>query len=382
MRWTFALKHAIVLATLGLVPVLALVACEKQPSGTASQSALRIGAVLPLTGDAAAYGESARKGIDLALEQITASRAADAPKITVVYEDSQGSPTKAVSALRKLITADKVPAVIGDLLSSNTLAMAPVANENKVVLLSPASSAPAITNSGEYIFRNCPSDTLQGSLMADYARDRLKLDTVGIIYVNNDYGIGIRAVFTKAFTQNGGKIVADEAYPQDASNFRSQLAKIKGANPQAVYLIGYREVGTLLKQATELGLRTRYFSTILFEDPQILEIGGAATEGVVYTALAYDTKQSDPVVQAFVKAYRERHHSDPDIFAALSYDALKILAACADTSSTADQIKAQLYATKGFAGVTGTLSFDSNGDVAVPGRLKTVRDGQFVDFKE
>jgi branched-chain amino acid transport system substrate-binding protein len=343
------------------------------------QDGIAIGAVLPLTGEGAKYGESARKAIELAFSEVNAAGGIKGKPIQVIYEDSQGVPQKGVSAFQKLITVDHVPAVIGDLFSSVTLAMAPLANQNRVVILSPTSSAPRITEAGDYVFRNCASDVFEGRVMGEAARRRLGISTVAILYINNDYGVGIVDVFRKTFTAEGGTVVATEAFPQGATDFRAQLTKAASARPQAIYLVGYKELGQLLKQATELGIKARFLSTVMFEDPEILKVAGPAADGVIYSARAYDPASNNPTIRPFVSAYKARFGEAPDIFAAFSYDAARIMTLAIQRGGpTGDGIREALYSIVDFPGVCGSTSFDRNGDVTQPAFLKTVREGKFV----
>lgn len=184
--------------------VLALAGCQ-QEAGRAPEggSPIEIGFVGPLTGGGAKYGEAARKAIELAGAEINQRAGVRGPAIRVVYEDSQGDPRRAVDAFRKLVSVNKVPAVIGDLFSSATLAVAPIANESEVVLLSPTSSAPGITYAGPFVFRNVASDIFEGSVMAEFARNRVGLSRVAVLYINNAYGAGIREVFVREFRAVG-----------------------------------------------------------------------------------------------------------------------------------------------------------------------------------
>ena len=264
--------------------------CQKK----AEEKVVKIGGLMPLSGDGAKYGQSAKSGIDLAIEGINAKGGVKGHKIEVIYEDSQGLPTTGVSAFQKLITSNEKPAVIGGLFSSVTLAIAPIANREHVVVLSPTSSAPAITKAGDYIFRNCASDIFEGEIMARAAKETLGLTRIAIIYINNDYGVGIKNVFKKEFTVLGGKLVAEEAFPQGATDFRTQITKVKQFNPEAVYIIGYRELGSLLKQAKELGLNVQFLSTVMFEDPEILKIAGNAN--ITGTIYAENYSSNSPII--------------------------------------------------------------------------------------
>ena len=372
-------KIIYIIVSIGLIALLALIVW-----GTWSRSSrqITVGAVLPLSGDGAKYGVSARKGIELVISKANREGGIKGRKIVVVYEDSKGLPKDGVTALHKLITVNHVPAVIGGLFSSVTLAMAPVAETNHVVVLSPTSSAPSITHAGDYIFRNCASDVFEGKVMADAAYKRLGIRDVAIVYINNDYGVGIVDTFEKAFTALGGKILAEEAFSQGAVDFRAQLTKTAALHPDGVYIVGYKELGNLLKQAYEMGLKTQFMSTVMFEDPDILAVAGKAADGVIYSARAYDPNGNNPVVRKFVADFNKRYGGIPDIFAAYAYDAARILVhAMKEGDTTADEIKRALYAIHDFPGVTGTTTFDKNGDVTQPAYLKTVKDGHFKWYK-
>lgn len=363
---------------LALTGLVWLGACERKKSD--GQKEIAIGAILPLTGDGAKYGESARNAVELALSELNAAGGINGVPVRVIFEDSEGVPQKGVSAFQKLRTLDHVPAVIGGLFSSVTLAIAPIAERSQVVILSPTSSNPKITDAGDYIFRNCASDLFEGQVMAEAARAKLGISTVGILRINNDYGVGITDVFRERFTAAGGKILAEEVFQQGDTNLRAQVTKLGALDPKpdAIYLVGYKELGQALKQCAELGIKAQFLSTVMFEDPEILKIAGSAAEGVIYSARAYDAESKDPTIQKFVKSYKQRYGGTPDIFAALAYDSMRILALAMKTGGTsAAGIKDALYKIKDFPGACGSTSFDKNGDVTQPAFLKTVRNGRF-----
>jgi len=347
--------------------------------GCQPKSDIKIGAILPLTGDAAKWGQASKNAIDLAVEGINKSGGISGRKVAVLFEDDRGGVTDATNAMTKLVKVDKVPLVLGTLFSSATLAIAPIANENKVVLLSPASSAPKITQAGDFIFRNCASDVYEGGIMAGFVHDTLKYRKVGVAYINNDYGLGLKTEFETAFKAKGGEIVASEAFDQGATDFRSLLLKIKAAAPDAIYLPGYPpEMGRLLRQAKELGINKQFLSVVIFEDPRVLELAGGAAEGVIYSCQIFDPTSGEANVRKFVTAYKTKYGSDPDIYAGLSYDAMNIAAlAIKNGGTTGGGIRDALYKIRDFPGVTGVTTFDQNGDVTKPIGLKMVRNGKF-----
>lgn len=345
---------------------------------------IKIGALLPLTGDGAMYGEWIKRGIDLVVEEENQILGKIPQNISIIYEDTQQSPEKGVNAFNKLVIADGVQSVIGALASSVTLAVAPLANSNKVVLLSPAASTPKLSHAGDYIFRNCASDIYEGEVMADYAINSLNLNSASILYINNDYGIGIKEVFKTKFIQNGGKINAEESFEQGANDLRTQLTKIKSKESDALYLIGYAsELSVALIQIKELGIKRTILSSYEAENPKILEIAGIASEGLIYTAYDYDPNKDDRYVKEFVKKYRNKFDEDPNIVVALGYDSARILLTAISDSDTytGEKIKEKLYTIQNFPGVTGITSFDKNGDVKKSIVLKIIKNNSFVYYE-
>jgi len=348
-----------------------------QPKGE-----IKIGTVFPLTGDAAVYGESLKNGIELAKEEINAKGGIKGRMINVIYEDDVNVPSTGVSAFRKLVETQNVPVIIGGAGSSVALALAPIANEEKVVLLSPTATAPALTQAGKYFFRTWPSDNYDGGYMAKFAFEKLGLRKVSILYVNNDYGLGIANVFKDDFTKLGGEILNSESYELGATDVRAQLTKIKAQNPEAIYLPGYfKEFSVILRQIRELGIKSKILSVNSFYDPKLLEIAGDAAEGAIFTYPTYDPTSTEPIIKEFVEAYKAKYGKEPDAFAVQGYDALKIIAyAIEQEGYSADDIQKGLAQIKDFPAVGGRTTFDENGDVIKPLRILSVENGEFVPF--
>ena len=339
---------------------------------------IKIGAILPLTGDAAIYGVEMKKGISIAAEEL---KEVDKLRIKVIYEDDQGIPRNAVSAAQKLITHDQVQVIISSL-SSITLALAPIAQKNRIVLISPSASAPTITNAGEFVFRVWPSDIFEGGVMAEFAFDTLKMRKIAILYVNNDYGKGLEQVFTKRFEELGGDIIISEGYEFGAADFRTQITKIKARKPEAIYIVGYwKEIVQYLKQAKELDFRIQILSAICFKEPEILKLAGDEAEGAIFTGPFYDPQSEEKIVRDFVTKYKAKYNEEPGIWAAHSYDAMKIIGlAIKSGGTTATEIQKSMSKIKNYIGVTGEMSFDENGDVIKTIKIYTVKNKQFVPW--
>jgi len=343
---------------------------------------IKIGAILPLTGDIGIYGEKMKNGIDLPVEEINKSGGIKGKKLVVLYEDDQGDPKISVSAFRKLVTTEKVPVIVGGAISACALSVAPIADKEKVVLFSPAASSPKLTGISKYFFRNWPSDVYEGWVMGEFVTKHLKLHKLAILYVNNDWGVGLSKEFKKAFAKGGGSIVAEESFDQGATDFRTQLTKILKSNPQAIYVIGYvKELLVLLRQKEEMGIKIQLLSTYGFYDPQILKEVKEAAEGTIFTAPMFDSKSPSRVVRTYVEKYKAKYGVEPDVWSAQAYDAVNIIVlALQKGAKTGSEIRDEIAKVKNFEGITGLTSFDENGDVVKPLRFMTVKNGHFVDY--
>lgn len=337
-----------------------------------------LGATLPLTGDAAAWGKNTQQGIDLALEQINASGGVMGRKLEVIYEDTQALAKEGVSAYRKLVTVDKVSAIIDDSVSSVTLAMAPMAEKDKVVILATGATAPKISEAGDFIFRIWNSDAYEGEVAAKYAYHDLGHRSAAILYINNDYGKGLEQVFKSQFAKLGGKIVASESFAQSATNMRTQLTKIKAAKPQLLYVVGYpKETPIALKQSRELRLEVPVLGTVAMKDPQLIEAAGEAAEGLSFP---YPKEPGGDHVAKFHAAIQAKYGQDPGITTDVGYDAVKMIAQAIEKADgfTGEDIRRGLNMLKNYPGVSGTMTFDENGDVHKPMRIMKLKAGKFV----
>ncbi len=346
------------------------------------QDGIVIGAIMPLTGDAATYGVAIKQGIELALDKVNAAGGIDGQPISAMFDDTKAMPKEGVAAAQKLISVNHVNVIIGAVASSVTLAVAPIAERSHVVLLSAASSSPKITSAGNYIFRNYPSDELEGRLVAEFAVQH-NYKTAAVLTINNDYGNGLNPIFVRSYSDLKGNVLLNDRFPEGATNLRTLLTKVKQLTPQCVFIVGYgKELGTLVKQAKEIGLKTQFLSTVNFYDSQTLIIGGTAAEGVIFSSPVFDTRSAESHVVAFVSAFKSRFGKDPDVWSAHGYDALLLIAEAMRRSGTdADSIKEGLYSIRDFPGVSGLTSFDRNGDVLKEARFLTVKSGAFVPFE-
>jgi len=343
------------------------------------EATVKIGHIGPMTGDAAIYGEQEKQGIDLAIAEINANGGIKGNQLTAIHEDDQLDATLATNAFNKLITFDKVPAVIGEITSSATLALAPIAEKNKVVLLSHAANSNKLSGAGEYIFRIYPTDNEEGQKLIELASS-LNLTNGAILYINNDYGSDLENVINEDFPEIGGTIAISEGYNPDATDFRTQLTKIKAKNPSVIFLLGYpKDMATILKQAKEIGLVSQFLADDTFKEPQIIEWSGNSTEGVIFVV----PSNGDPTRwQDFNQKIKSKYGEDATIITAMAYDATNLLAvAMENRGCTSDEIKIGLTQIQDYPGVTGNITFDENHDVVT--RLfdtKIVKGGEIVDY--
>ena len=349
-----------------VVVVLALVWWFTFGTGqqTDRQSYLELGAVLPLTGDTASYGQAAQRGIDLAVETINAGGGVNGKMVKVVYEDTQGQATVAVSGFQKLITVNQVPLVFGAAASSISLALCPIANEEKVILFSPISSSQALTKEGgPFFFRVCPSDVVQAFMMAEWIQEEGHR-TAGVIFVKNSWGEGLKNEFESRFQAIGGEVVAIEAVQEGVRDLRAQLTKVKAADPDALYAITYgREGGALLRQAKELAFTKPIYGADVWGSPELLETAGDAANGV---QIVVPTKLEGSDYESFAAKFQSKYGEEPDTYAAYAYDMTIIAVDALRKAPSGEELRRALGATS-HEGVTGLTRFDENGDVVGKG---------------
>ena len=321
------------------------------PQEAAGES-VTIGFMGPLTGSAASYGESIRRGVDLALEE------SGLENVAIVYEDSRCEADEAVSAVNKLISVDGVQAIVGDVCSGATLAAAPVAGENGVVMISAASTSPAISDRPG-VFRTVPSDRHQGRFGAELAASR-GFEKMAVLYSNEDYGLGFRRVLEEEFPFYGGEIVAAEAFERGVVDLRAQLTKIKGSGADVIYVISNAPDSSVaaLKQARELGIEAVLIGSEGLKSDDILTGAAEAAEGLILTSVS---EGNDDFVRRYKAKYGES--SEPGPFAAQGYDAFTALAGVIGAGQTTREGILNNLGTVEFEGAAGYVSFDENGDV-------------------
>ncbi len=351
-----------------------------QSVAAAKAEPIRVGHVDALTGADAAYGTAVDRGIVLAVEEINKNGGINGRPIELFSLDDQGKSTEAVLAATKLITLNKVVAVLGESQSSKALAMAPIAQSQKIPMISPWATNVKVTQLGDYIFRVCYIDSFQGAVLAKFVMDKLHLKRVAIMKdLNSDASLGLAEFFIKKYTELGGKIVANQTYTAGDVDFRSQLVAIREQAPDAIFLTGYYvEAGLIARQARELGLKVPLLGGDAWDAPELITLGGPAIEGG-YFSTHYSSESQEPQVKSFIQRYQSKYKEIPSAPAALGYDAAKILAAAMKRLKeiTPVGIRDALAKTKDFPGVTGKITIDEHRDAIKPTVIMKVKDGKF-----
>ncbi len=339
---------------------------------------VKIGFVGPMTGDYANYGKLMSQAVRLAAEERNAAGGVAGMQVEVVVEDSEGNIEKGQAAIEKLASVDRVNGLVGAVFSSVSIAIAPRAQAEQIVMISPSSTHADLPGMGSYIFRTVPSDALQADVAGAYFAKELGIKRMAVLYVKNDYSQGLYEGVAKSFEANGGEIVAVETALQGDKDFKTQLTKIKGANPDAIYIPNYvAEMAQILEQAASLGITAQFLSADGFTNPEIFDLAGEYTNGVIYTGPveAEVTEGSS----GFVANYAAKWGVEPDSFSKNAYDGANIIMDAIEKvykekgKIDPAAVRDVVAATSGYEGVSGEISFASNGDlIAVQGVFKIV----------
>lgn len=368
--------------------VLILSACAPQQpveKPVQFQGSYKIGVMLPLTGDGAAYGLPEQRGVKIAIDEINAKGGINGRKLEAVYEDSKCNPKDGNAAAQKLVNIDKVKVIIGGACSGETLGASPITESNKVILISPSATNPDITKAGDFVFRTAPSDAYAGVVAADYAFKELNVKKAAVISESTDYAQGLRRVFKENFAKLGGEIVADETYNPEDTDFRTQVTKVKASNPDVVYIVPQAPAkGILLvKQLNEAGLKQQLLTAeVIIGQRSIIKENAADVEGLIGIEPKFDGKRTKSA--SFLVKYRQtaKEEAQFPFFTAAAYDAVYLIAnAIAKDGYDSEKIRDYLYAVKDYDGAAGKITIDENGDPIIDYSIKQAKNGELVDLK-
>jgi branched-chain amino acid transport system substrate-binding protein len=348
--------------------------------GTAfAQDEIPVGEFASISGGSASFGQSSHRGTELAVTEINASGGLLGKKIRLITEDDQSLAGQPATIARKLISQDKVVAVLGEVASSKSLEAAPICQQNGIPMISPASTNPKVTEVGDYVFRICFIDPFQGTVMAKFAQSKGWKKVAVLTDVKQDYSVGLAEFFVKGFTALGGQIVKDQKYSTGDKDFRAQLTSIKASQPDAIFVPGYyAEVALIAKQARLLGLKVPLLGGDGWVGDSLLKVAGNSLDGC-YFSNHYSEEDSSPVIQEFVKKYKAAYGTVPDAMAALGYDSAMVLADAIRRAGTTDPAKLRdaIGATRDYRAVTGSITLDKNRNATKPAVILTIANGGF-----
>ena len=374
MCWLPLLALSALLGTLGT-------GCNKK-----SSDVIKVGEFASLTGKEATFGTSSHEGTVLAVEEINAAGGVLGKKIELLTEDNLSKAGESATVVSKLIDRDGVVAILGEVASSRSLEAAYICQQSKIPMISPSSTNPKVTETGDYIFRVCFIDPFQGTVMANFASKTLKAKKVAVFTdVKSDYSKGLAKYFKEGFRKSGGEISVELDFNGGDKDFKAQLTAIKAAAPDAVFVPGYyTDAALICIQAKQLGLNVPLFGGDGWEAEDLIKIGKDAVEGN-YFSTHYHPEVSSPKSKQFVENYRKRFKNQdgspksPDAMAALGYDSAMILAEAMKRAATTDGAKVRdaLAAMKDFEGATGKTTINEKRDASKPAVILQVKDGAF-----
>lgn len=378
------------LAIFSLSLVIFGVSCTKKEGGANTQAApvtigeeILFGEFGSMTGDESTFGTSTHKGIMMAVDEVNAKGGVNGKKIRVISYDDQGKSDEAVTVVTKLITQDKVHVLLGEVASSRSIAVAPIAQQYKIPMISPSSTNPKVTQLGDNIFRVCFIDPFQGAVMAKFAINNLNLKKAAIFRdVKADYSMGLANFFAQEFKKMGGEIVLDVSYSSKDVDFKPQLTQIRDKKPDVLFVPGYyTEVGLISKQARELNFKGVLLGGDGWDSEKLTEIGGASIVGG-YFSNHYSADDQNPAVQNFVKGYQAKYNEIPSGLAAMGYDAAAVAidAIKRATEPTTKGIRDAIAATKNYPGVTGVITLNEERNAVKPAVVLKVTGPQKFSY--
>ena len=378
------------LLVVGLVSVLGCQPADKDTQTT--QGEVRVAVAGPLTGNAAAFGEMIKRGAELKAKEINETGGINGMKLKLIFGDDAGTEKEARAVATRFATDRRILAVVGHFNSACSLAGKPIYAENGIVELSPGSTNVSVCEGSDWTFRNLYRDDFQGEFIAKYIKNVLtELQSVGVLFDNDDYGRGLKDAFAAEAEAIGLSIVAAEAYDRDNTDFKAQLTSIKAKNPDAIFVSGlYSQAALIVKQAREAGITAQFFGADGVDSPDFLDIAGTAAEGTYLTTpftFGAGGEEALKVAQAFEAEYGV----PPDTWAALTYDALGMIAEAIEKTynkeaqlaenrkAIRDHLASLDTPEEGYKGITGLTYFDKNGDTLnKPAYVKIVKDGEFT----
>lgn len=345
------------------------------------KEAINVGEIGATTGAEASYGVATHQGVAMAVREINRTGGIRGKRLRIIQIDSKGTTEAAVAAAGRLIKEEGVVALIGETASSRSLAIAAVAQQARIPMISPSATSPKVTEAGSYIFRVCFTDPFQGFAMAKFARLSLKFDRIAVMYDATDsYSNGLAEYFSRTFSELGGKVVGQETYKSGDIDFKKQLTALASAGSQAIFVPGYySEVGLISRQARSVGIKLPLLGGDGWDSPNLLKVSGKSIEGG-YFSNHFSAEGGSPAGKNFARQFKKRYREEPSGLAAMGYDATMVLADAMRraTAVKPEAVRDALAETVNFPGVTGSITIDDKRNAVKPAVIMRIKNGKFV----
>ncbi len=343
---------------------------------------IKIGAIYPFTGPGAVHAEDAKRALDFAQDEINAAGGINGKEVKFIYEDDANTPKGGVSAAQKLIDIDKVDSIVGCLFSSVVLAVKPILNTSKTVLVAPMATNPKIYADTKYIFSLTPTDNDSCYVIAKYNTQVLKKKSLGTLYAMNDSGTSGEELISKWWEHFGGKTLIRESFMPASTDFRTQLTKIRAAGPEVLYFNGtWREGGNVLKQLTEMNLMVQVTASSYVREPKLLELAGIGAEGMVFSTSSIGKRDEDKrLKEEFERKFTAKYKQPPAIVGWNSYDCARVIFEALKKGATKGDSLRDTIAKLDIPGVFGRIRFREDGSPIKETEMWIVKNGQFVDL--
>ncbi len=371
---------------LAVAAVLTMAGCGGQTKeGKTEGQTAKLGFVTAYTGPGAAYGTAMKEGVELAVAEIN-SNPNTKIKLDLTTYDTKLDKNEAINAMKRVITKDNVLCVVGPMTSGEMFAAGPIAQQYQTVAFGTGTTAPGITDIGDYIFRNAVPGKTAIPVTVKKAHDILGFKRVAMLYShNNDHAVGENETFQKVFKELGLDVVATETFADKDTDFAAQLTKIQATNPDVIAVAGlYQEGALIMKKMREMGMNQPVLGNNGFNSPEFLKLAGSAADNVM-VATPWNPNRQTEKAKHFKEAYAKAYGHEPDQFAAQAYDAvLMIHQAIEEANTTTDRKKFRdtLAAIKGFEGATGAFFFDEHRDPMMDMDVLTAKNGQWTTLEK
>lgn len=348
------IKSTLVVAL--VIATLLFVGCVNNQTAKKDDT-IKVGVVVPLSGNAGVLGDYTLKGLQLAVDEQNAKGGLLGKKIELDVQDSKADPKEGVTVVKNMLANEQKPLLVYSIMSGVTMAIKPETEKNNILLMSAVGTDKFLENSN-YTIRNYVSATTIGQNLAPYLKDNLKVNNLVVFYSNNEYGISVRDA-VKKYCDEKGITMTSEPYEETSLDYKSLVAAKINKDTECVYVAGVgKGLGTMIKQIRESGYTGKIVGDQLITFPDVITAAGDALNGIPYLDFAFDINSPNPNTKSFVDSFRSKYQTDPQNFSVITYDGMKLLFNTIEKNNTLESAKLvnALNATKDYQGVFGPVS--------------------------